>query len=174
MDSIEHGSALNDEIIDLMLKTQTTLVPTIYIFRAILSKRRQSGMGDAAISTAQRIFDRHIESFQKAIAAGDRIAMGSDWGNAVTDHGTNAFELELMVKYGMAPMGAILSATRDAAATLRMSDRIGMVRENLFADIIAVQGDPLAEIHILQDRQKIKLVMKHGAAFHCDLPELRQ
>ncbi|MCW5729353.1 MAG: amidohydrolase family protein [Alphaproteobacteria bacterium] len=170
VDSVEHGSQLTDEIIDLMLQKQTTLVPTIYIFHAILHRGRQSGMGNAAISTAQRIFDRHIESFRKAMAAGVKIAMGSDCGNAVTEHGTNAIELELMVKHGMSPMEAILSATRDAAATLRMSDRIGAVKENLLADIIAVHGNPLADIRILQDKLNIGLVMKHGAAFHCNLP----
>jgi imidazolonepropionase-like amidohydrolase len=166
VDSIEHGSNLTDEIIELMVQKGTVLVPTIYIFYSILHNGRKSAMGDAAIATAQRIFDNHVSSFQKAIAAGVPIAMGSDCGNAVTEHGTNAFELELMVRYGMSPMDAIVSATYAAAKTLRLADRIGTIEERKVADLLVVDGDPLADIRILQDKTKICHVMKDGTPFH--------
>jgi imidazolonepropionase-like amidohydrolase len=91
--------------------------------------------------------------------------MGSDCGNAVTPHGGNAYELELMVRYGMKEMEAILAATSAAAAALRISEDTGTIEPNKSADLIVVNGDPLSDIAVLQDRTKIELVMKEGSIF---------
>lgn len=165
VDTIEHGSRLDQEIIDAMLERGTVLVPTIYIFQAIVDDGPAQGMRPSAVAAAKATLERHVESFRNAREAGVPIAMGSDCGNAVTPHGANAIELELMVRYGMTEMEAISSATSGAAAALRISDETGTIEPGKSADIIVVNGDPLADIAILKDRNKIEMVMKEGAIF---------
>ncbi len=162
IDTVEHGSRLNDEIIDEMLARGTALVPTIFIFDAIATQGAASGMKQGAIDVARRTLDEHVDSFRRAMAAGVKIAMGSDCGNAVTEHGDNAAELELMVRHGMAPMDALVAATRGAAEVLGLDDRIGRLAPRMEADLVAVDGDPLADISILKDPARIALVMKGG------------
>ncbi len=163
VDTIEHGSRLDDRIIEAMLERGTALVPTIYIFEAIVTTGEASKMRDSAISAAKRTLDRHVESFRKAWRAGVPIAMGSDCGNAVTEHGTNARELELMVRYGMSEMDAIVAATLGAATALRLQEQTGSIEVGKSADIVVVNGDPLTDISVLKDQRNIELVMKDGA-----------
>jgi imidazolonepropionase-like amidohydrolase len=110
-------------------------------------------------------FESHVRSFRMAMEAGVRIAMGTDAGYTPCVHGTNAFELELLVKYGMSPMEAILTATKNAALALRLEDRLGTVEKGKLADVIVVDGNPLENIGILQDKREICLVMKEGVIF---------
>jgi len=100
------------------------------------------------------------ETFKKAQAAGVKIAFGTDSG--VSPHGENAHEFELMVAGGMPPMKAIQSATLVAAQLLRIDDRLGTVEEKKLADLVAVKGDPLANISLLRE---IAFVMKDGIIF---------
>lgn len=104
----------------------------------------------------------HLESFAKAYKAGVKIAMGTDASTPFNYHGKNALELELMVKAGMKPVDALLSATRMGAELMGWGDRMGQVKPGYWADLILVDGDPLSDIRILQDLSKIKLVMKAG------------
>jgi imidazolonepropionase-like amidohydrolase len=100
-----------------------------------------------------------------ALEAGVKIAMGTDAGYTPVPHGTNAFELELMVRYGMSALDAILVSTRDAARALRMEDTLGTIEKGKLADIIVIDGDPLEDISVLQEKEKISLVMKEGAIY---------
>ena len=167
VDSVEHGSDLTDEIAGAMAERGTVLVPTISVFHGIAHEGREAGLADSLVETGKSILDRHVRSFRTAMAAGVTIAMGSDCGNAVTPHGTNARELALMVRYGMKPMDAILASTRTAAALLNRNDSLGTVEPGKLADLIVVDGDPLDDIAVLQDPARILLVLRSGA-IHAD------
>jgi len=105
---------------------------------------------------AELTTSRHRETFQRALKVGVKIAFGSD---LTSEHGTNAREFEVMVRYGMLPMKAIQSATSVAAELLGWQNKIGSIEVGKLADIVAVQGDPLNDIKLLQ---KVSFVMKDG------------
>ena len=88
--------------------------------------------------------------------------MGTDSGTPFNNHGTNAFELELMVTNGMTEMAAIMTSTRVAAENLQLADKLGTIEEGKLADIIVLDGNPLEDIRLLQDKERIKMVMKAG------------
>jgi imidazolonepropionase-like amidohydrolase len=113
-----------------------------------------------------------VESLRKMLKRGIRVLPGGDYGFAWTPHGTNAKDLEYFVKYlGMSPMEALLSATAWGGPIMRMGDVLGQVREGYLADLLLVDGDPLADITVLQDRARILAVIKDGE-FH-RAPEVR-
>lgn len=113
-----------------------------------------------------RELDAAIDSMQKMRRRGIRILPGGDYGFAWTPHGTNARDLEYFVKYvGMSPMEALLSATAWGGPMMRMGDQLGQVREGWLADLLLIDGDPLADITVLQDQARILAVMKDGE-FH--------
>jgi imidazolonepropionase-like amidohydrolase len=119
-----------------------------------------------------RELESAVESLKKMLKRGIRILPGGDYGFAWTPHGTNAKDLEYFVKYlGMSNMEALLAATAYGGPIMRMGDVLGQIREGCLADILLVDGDPLADITVLQDRKRILAVMKDGE-FH-RAPELR-
>ena len=101
-----------------------------------------------------------VESFPKVLAAGMRIAMGTDLGSF--GRGENAGELAYMVAGGMTPMEAIVSATRRGAECMGLGDQVGVLREGMLADLLVVDGDPLQDISILRDGARLRLVMQGG------------
>jgi imidazolonepropionase-like amidohydrolase len=110
---------------------------------------------DAAIASMQALRKRDV-----------RILPGGDYGFAWTPHGTNAKDLEYFVKYvGMSTMEALLSATAWGGPMMRMGDQLGKLKDGYLADLLLVDGDPLADITVLQDKSRILAVMKDGA-FH--------
>jgi imidazolonepropionase-like amidohydrolase len=159
--SIEHGMFLDDEAIDLMLKHGTFLVPTLVAPIGVIEQAEQKGtMPEYGLRKARETLEAHQESISRAIAAGVRTAMGTD--AAVVPHGSNLRELGLMVRSGMTPMQAIVSSTKIAAECMRWDDRLGTLARGKLADIVIVDGDPLADIRILERRERIALVMKDG------------
>ena len=108
------------------------------------------------------LIDLWRDGFEKALQAGVAIAIGTDSGAPFVEHGQNAKELEIFVRYGMSEMQAIEAATRVAAQVLGMEDRLGTIETGKEADVIVVNGDPLADIRVLQDNEKIALVLKAG------------
>ena len=105
-----------------------------------------------------------FETFQKMHKAGVKIAMGTDMGFD-PEMGANACELEIYVKLGMKPMEAILTATRNAAHAIKMEKDLGTIEVGKLADIIAVKGDPLKDIRVLQQKKNIQIVMKEGRVY---------
>jgi imidazolonepropionase-like amidohydrolase len=165
IDSIEHGINLDDEAISLFLEKKAVLVPTLSAPFNIMEKGERSGIPAFIIEKTKRVKDTHIESAKKAYQAGIPIAMGADAGTPFNGHGENLKELELLVEIGLSPMEAIHSATRIAAETVGLSNMIGTIEEGKLADLIVLEGDPLKDIKILQNKNNIVAIMKGGQFF---------
>ena len=163
--TIDQGSALDDEAI-AMLKAapHTFYVPTLYTSEAFEADGQQRGMPAAQMERARRMRALSHEGFRRALAAGLPIGMGSD--AAVIRHGENAKELVLRVKLGESPMAAIVSATSLNARIIGWGDRVGSIEQGKFADLIAVPGDPLGDITLLE---KVGFVMKGGVVYRDEL-----
>jgi imidazolonepropionase-like amidohydrolase len=160
-DSIEHGTYLDDETIALFKSHGTYLVPTIIAGKTVTEMAKKPGALHPSVQEKAATIGPLIQdAFRRANAAGVKIAFGTDSG--VSNQGENAREFGYMVEAGMAPMAAILSATRNAADLIGASDRIGSIQPGRFADMIAVAGDPLKDITELQ---RVTFVMKGGAIY---------
>lgn len=164
VDSIEHGSFLDDEGIRLMKERGTYLSADIYNDDYILAEY-------AKFNTPQKILDKEKlvgrtqrENFKKAMQAGVKIAYGTDAG--VYPHGWNAKQFSKMVEWGMTPMGAIQAATVSNADLFGWSEKIGSITAGKYADIIAVDGNPLKDVSILE---KVNFVMKGGVVHRSNL-----
>jgi len=160
--SIEHGIYLDDEAIELMLEKGVYLVPTLVAPYNIIKHGVEAGIPEYAVKKAEQVFEIHKKSFKKAYKAGVKIAMGTDAGTPFNYHGNNALELQLMVENGMKPMEAIMAATSSAAELLGIADKVGTIEEGKIADIIVVDGNPIKDIKILQEKGKIVMVFKEG------------
>jgi imidazolonepropionase-like amidohydrolase len=145
--SIEHGSYLDDEGIRLMRRHGTWLVADIYNGDYIDEVGRRDGWSEEILRKNLETTDTQREGFRRAVRAGVRIAYGTDAG--VYPHGENARQFAYMVRYGMTPMQAIQSATISAARLLGREHELGAIAPGRFADMIAVAGDPLADIGVL-------------------------
>ena len=113
-----------------------------------------------SVRKAGEVADAHKEAFRRALDMGVRIAFGTDQG--VGPHGRNAEELEHMVEAGMTPMQAIVAVTKTASECIHMSKEIGTLEPGKLADLLIVDGDPLADISILKDRERLRLIMQGG------------
>ena len=156
--SIEHGTLMNDETMELMKKHGTYLVPTISAGKYVAEKAKTPGFFPAIIvPKALKIGPQIQKTFGKAYKKGVKIAFGTDSG--VSAHGQNAKEFGFMVEAGMPEMEAICSATANAADLMNITEILGSIQKGKLADIVAVKGDPLKDITILEN---IHFVMKDG------------
>ena len=159
--SIDHAYQLSDETMRLMREKQIFAVPTF----AIAEYFAEHAATPAQAEREHRMQDFHAQEFRKQLAAGVPMAVGSDVGPF--PHGTQAREFNLMVKYGMAPLAALQADLLNGAKLLGWQDQIGALKPGYLADIIAVPGDPLTDISVLQ---KVSFVMKGGAVYRRDHP----
>ena len=157
VDSIEHGTFTNDETFRLYRRTGAYYVPTLLAPSAALADGKRGALTPAQYAKAQQAAGNAEKSLARAVREGVNIAFGTDSG--VSKHGDNAQEFALMVKAGMQPMAAIKAATVNAATLLGKADTIGTIETGKDADIVAVDGDPLANIRELES---MDFVMKHG------------
>ena len=157
VDSIEHGTFTNEETFRLYRQTGAYYVPTLLAPAAAVADGQRGALTPAQYEKARLASGNAEQSFARAIRSGVKIAFGTDSG--VSRHGDNAQEFALMVKNGMSPMEAIKSATVNAADLLGRSQQIGTIEAGKDADIIAVQGDPLGNVRLLEN---VGFVMKHG------------
>jgi imidazolonepropionase-like amidohydrolase len=157
VDTVEHGSFLDDEAIKLFKSHGTWLVPTMMAPLAALSQARAGMLPPAVIPKAEEAAAAAFASHQKAIAAGVKVAFGTDTG--VSRHGDNAQEFALLVKAGLTPAEALKTATVNATEALGRSTSIGTIAPGKDADIVAVTGSPLEDVARMQ---KIDFVMRHG------------
>ncbi len=169
VDSIEHGIFLDDEAIALMVKSKSCLVPTLSPPDRILKGGVKAGIPSSVVDRARTALKNHLDSIVKAYRMKVPIAMGTDAGTPLNHHGENLRELALLLKIGMSPMEAILSATKTAAEVLGLHDQIGTLERGKLADLVVVDGDPLEDITLLQKKEKIRAVMKEGQFYRKDL-----
>jgi imidazolonepropionase-like amidohydrolase len=161
VDSIEHGTLMDDEVIRLMLQRGTYLVPTISAGRFVGEKAKVDGFYPEVVRPKAAAIGPLVDRmFARAAKAGVKIAFGTDAG--VGPHGDNAKEFAYMVEDGLSPMRAIQSATIEAARLLRQDKELGSVEVGKRADLVAVRRDPLADISALQD---VSFVMKDGVVY---------
>ncbi|HEY1434661.1 MAG TPA: amidohydrolase family protein [Thermoanaerobaculia bacterium] len=158
IDSIEHGSFMTDETLSLMKARGTYLVPTC--MAAEWTGGRLERFPPAIAAKAKAAFVAHDEMFRRAVKSGVKIAFGTD--SAVSPHGLNAQEFGFMVALGMTPAAALRTAGPSAADLLGLADRVGTLESGKEADIVAVPGDPLKDIHLTE---KVLFVMKGGKVF---------
>ena len=157
VDSIEHGTFTNDETFRLYRQTGAYYVPTLLAPSAALADGKRGALTPAQYAKAQQAAGNAEKSLARAVREGVNIAFGTDSG--VSKHGDNAQEFALMVKAGMLPMAAIKAATVDAATLLGKAGTIGTIEAGKDADIVAVDGDPVANIRELES---MDFVMKNG------------
>ncbi len=158
--SIEHGSLIDDEGIRLMTEKGTYLVADIYNGDYIATVGKQQGWPEEILRKNDETTDAQRQGFRKAVAAGVKIAFGTDAG--VYPHGLNARQLPYMVKYGMTPMQAVQSATIVAARLIGWDDRLGSLAPGKYADLIAIDGDAMAN---LESFMNVAFVMKDGLVY---------
>lgn len=156
--SIEHGVFLDEEAVSMMVELGTWLVPTLLAPRGVLAAvKAGAALPAAVVAKCEDLVEAHSQSFAMALAAGVRIAMGTDC--PTSPHGTNLTELELMVGLGMPPARALSAATSAAAALLGLENELGSLEPGKRADIVVVEGDGL-DVEGLHDR--IRQVWKDG------------
>ncbi len=157
VDSIEHGSFIDDEAIRLMKEKGTYLVPTLYLADWFIENYQRLRVPEFMVEKAKVVMPAARQNIARAFKAGVKVAFGTD--AAVYPHGLNAREFAVMVKLGMTPMQSIQAATINAAELLGWSDRLGSIEPGRFADIIAVIGDPTENVTVLES---VAFVMKGG------------
>jgi imidazolonepropionase-like amidohydrolase len=159
VDSIEHGTFLDDECIDFMLKQGTYLVPTFAIFRRVMDTAGED-VPEYAMHQGLEIHQTHERTFLEAYRAGVKIGCGTDFvGPPPVEHGPNALELVYLAEVGMAPMDVIACATGGNADLMGLGEKTGTIVEGKWADIVAADANPLEDMRTLLD---VPFVMKGG------------
>jgi imidazolonepropionase-like amidohydrolase len=164
VDTIEHGTELDEECLALFLETGAYMVPTISI------RSERGTRGRAAGHAPPEVVEKYREVaatgdkwFRRACEAGVRMAMGTDTYRSLRDHwGQNAYELELMVDRGLPAADALLTATRNAALAIGAGDRLGTLEPGKLADLLVVAGEPDRDVRVLQDHARIRVVVQEG------------
>lgn len=164
IDSIEHCSFLDDEAIRLAKKAGTYMSCDIYNTEYTLAFGEQNGVPEENINKEKQVSAAQRESFRRAVKAGLNMVFGSD--AAIYPHGDNGKQFHTMVAFGMTPIQAIQSATINSAALLKQPD-LGQLKPGFHADIIAVKGDPLTDIRVLE---RVSFVMKGGEVYKTTQP----
>jgi imidazolonepropionase-like amidohydrolase len=157
VDSIEHGSYIDDAAIAEMKKNGTYLVPTLYLADWFLDNAERLHVPAELLAKGKEVMPAARKNIAHAFSSGVKVAFGTD--AAVYPHGLNAREFAVMVKLGLTPLQSIQAATINAADLLGWSDKIGTVESGRWADMIAVDGDPLRDVTALE---KVRFVMKGG------------
>jgi imidazolonepropionase-like amidohydrolase len=157
--TIEHGVFLDADLVARMKRDGVFLVPTLVASRAIAEGGEAAGIPAFMARKARGIVETHGRSFELAARAGVPIAAGSDAGTPLNPHGSLVPELALMIRHGLPPMEALRAATSQAAAALGLEREIGRVAPGFAADLLAVEGDPLADIGALS---RVRLVIVRG------------
>ncbi len=157
VDSVEHVSLIDKEGLRLARQAGTALVMDIYVDDYIIAQGELAGILPESLEKSRQVATNMRENLQRAHEAGANVVFGTDSG--VYPHGNNAIQFSYMVRFGMSPLEAIRSSTLKAAALLDMDADIGSIAPGYFADLIAVDGNPLEDVTLLQD---VRVVMKGG------------
>ncbi len=164
-DTIEHMVFTDDDAIRRIIDAGITVTPTLsHRTDHAIEVRREMGTAEFILRKMKTIQPSCYETFQRMAEAGVRIAMGTDMGYD-PEMGMGAGELEIWVGLGMSPMDAIVATTRNAAEAMKLEKEIGTIERGKIADILAIDGDPLQDIRVLKERERIKMVMKDGHVY---------
>lgn len=165
VDTLEHAVFTDDEALRVIVAGGKPVIPTLaHRTDRAIEVRRRGGTPEFTLNKMKQLQPHCKETFQRMHQAGVKLAMGTDT-QLDPEMGSQAIELEAYVSYGMTPMEAIQAGTRVAADALGIIKDVGTIDAGKYADIIAVDGDPLADIRILQQRERIRMVMKEGRIF---------
>lgn len=160
IDSIEHCSFMDQEAIELALKHGTFLSCDIYNTEYTLAFGEANGVPEENINKEKEVGTIQRESFRKATQAGVKMVFGSD--AAIYPHGDNGKQFSRMVKFGMTPMQSLQAATINSATLLKQDAELGQIKEGFLADIVAVDGDPIKNINVMEN---VSFVMKDGVVY---------
>ena len=162
-DSIEHGTFIDDEGLELLLKRDVPCVPALYFEKASIDRGPEFGMSQVVIDGHKETLEGGAASALKILRAGGRIGLGGDYGFAWNPHGDYAREISFFVRHvGFTPLEAIRCATKSGAEILGRGHEFGTLEAGKLADILVVDGDVLEDISILEDRRRFLAVMQGG------------
>jgi imidazolonepropionase-like amidohydrolase len=162
-DTIEHGTFMDDEALDLLLERNTPVIPALYFEKASVDRGPEFGLPQAVIDGHQETLEGGAESARRILRAGGRLGMGGDYGFGWNPHGDYARELVFFVKeVGFTPLEVIRCATRTGAEIMGRADEFGTLEAGKLADVLVVDGDPLKDISVLTDRSRFLAVMQGG------------
>lgn len=162
-DSIEHGTFIDDEGLELLLKRDVPCVPALYFEKASIDRGPEFGMSQVVIDGHKETLEGGAASALKILRAGGRIGLGGDYGFAWNPHGDYAREISFFVRHvGFTPLEAIRCATKSGAEILGRGHEFGTLEAGKLADILVVDGDVLEDISILEDRRRFLAVIQGG------------
>jgi imidazolonepropionase-like amidohydrolase len=162
-DTLEHGTFMDVEALDMLLERRTPVVPGLQFELASIEHGPAFGMSQRVVDGHKETLEGGADSARRILRAGGRLGMGGDYGFAWNPHGTYAKELSFFVHYvGLTPLEVLTCATRTGAEVIGRQDEIGTLEVGKLADILVVEGDVLADIRILEDRSRILAVLQGG------------
>ncbi|MBT3791093.1 MAG: amidohydrolase family protein [Alphaproteobacteria bacterium] len=160
IDSIEHGIFMDDKCIEEMMESGTFLVPTLAAVKNIIANK-DNGIPAYAVEKSIRVTEFHQASVKAFYKAGGKIAMGTDAGTPFNTHGNNALELLYMTEVGISTTDALIASTGNAADLVRDASR-GRIKEDAYADLLIVNGNPIDDINMVSDTSNHRAVIKYG------------
>jgi imidazolonepropionase-like amidohydrolase len=162
-DTLEHGTFMDDETLDLLLARNTPVVPALYFELASIEHGPEFGMPQAVIDGHKETLEGGAESARRILRAGGRVGMGGDYGFAWNPHGDYAKELTFFVNYvGFSPLETITCATKSGAEIMGRGNEIGTLEAGKLADVLIVDGDVVTDISLLEDRRRFVAVLQGG------------
>ena len=162
-DTIEHGTFMDDEALDLLLERNVPCIPALYFEKASIEHGREFGLSQRVIDGHQETLDGGSASARRILLAGGRLGMGGDYGFGWNPHGDYARELTFFVKdVGLTPLEVITCATKTGAEIMGRGDEFGTLEKGKLADVLVVNGDVAKDITLLEDRQKFLAVIQGG------------
>jgi imidazolonepropionase-like amidohydrolase len=162
-DTLEHGTFMDAEALDLLLARNTPVVPALYFEQASLEQGRAFGMSQVILDGHTECLEGGAESARMILRAGGRLGMGGDFGFAWNPHGTYARELTFFVKYvGFSALETLRCATKTGAEIMGRGDEFGTLEVGKLADVLVVDGDVVADIGVLEDRTRFQAVLQGG------------
>lgn len=162
-DCIEHGTFIDDECLDLLLARDVPCVPALYFEKASVLRGPEFGLSQSVIDGHQETLDGGMASALRILRAGGRIGLGGDYGFGWNPHGDYAREITFFVKeVGFTPLEAIMCATKTGAEIMGQAEEFGTVEVGKLADLLIVNGDVVADITLLEDRNRFIAVMQSG------------
>lgn len=162
-DTVEHGTFMDDEALDLLLRRNTPVIPALQFEHASIVHGPDFGMPQVVIDGHQETLEGGAASALRILKAGGRLGMGGDYGFAWNPHGSYAKELTFFVRYvGFSPLETITCATKTGAEIMGRGDEFGTLEPDKFADVLVVDGDVLADISLLEDRSRFLAVLQGG------------